>query len=457
MGFACDMKNADRLVAALCILALTPFAACTSSSKAREASPPPINAATAQPPVWRVPYSPKGGDVITQLQIVGNTVLATARAHVLEFDASSGAPRWQVSLRPDSALASQTSVFVGTQQNTVVALALGTGNVSWRTSNVCPASSTDPTPIPRLLFANGTSVLAGCAGGRLVRLDGASGRIAVARDAFSVDQYTGGAALGPDAVVVEGYSSGATTRGRVAVVRAANLKPIVVKTDATVLGLVGNTAIINDFCCNGRGQGTAPATLLRFDLATGRSAPPIDLQPEPGRLQNLGAGAYAAMVDGHLYFAFTPSLYDYGDVMQPLARPTQVADGLIAPPAFMTHGRALVQLRSQGWITSQLLDLAQRPPSVVWSRTAQSPYERAECPPEACVENQFAELVMLSGRPEDPAVIVRWDGGTAVVPNACTVFAPSGDNVVTSCLPRLLDAHGDASQYLAAFRASPPP
>jgi hypothetical protein len=436
------------------------LAACTNGSQTGDASSQPSAAPTAQPPVWRVPYAPKGGDVITQVQATGDTVVATARLHVLAFDAGTGTRLWQVSLRPENALAQDAMVFAGTEQNGVVAIALRTGAVAWRSPRVCPPATSRVPSVPYLVLVNASSVFAGCPGGRLLRIDRASGRIATARDVFSADQFTGGATLGPGAIVVEGYGTGATTVGRVAVVRAADLKPIVARSDAAVLGLVGNTMMVDDFCCLGRILDEAPAALLRVDLATGRVAPPIDLQPDPVRFgpdrRPIGAGAHAALVGGRLYLALPPALYDYGSAAQRAAKPAQVLDTLVAPPAFMTHGRALVQLRSENGITSELLDLAQRPPSVVWKRTAESPFERAECPPQACFGNQFADLVMLSGRPEDPAVIVRWDGATAVVPNGCNVFAPSGDAIVTACLPRLLDANGSAPQYLAAFKPAPP-
>jgi hypothetical protein len=304
-------------------------------------------------------------------------------------------------------------------------------------------------------------VYVGCPGGRLVRIGRSTGAIRASRDALPVDQYTDALDLGYGALAVSGFASGAMTVTRVGLVRGNDLASIVpARTDATVLGAIGDTAIIVDWCCFGRSSEAAPATIYRVNLRTGSVAAPVDLQPDAKRFtperRPLGIGAHSALSDGRLYFAIPPMLYDYGDAKRPAPKPTAVLDTLATPPEFMLQGSALVKVLRPNGATNELVDLRTRPPRVIWQRDASGPYEAAVCADLICAGRSEYDLVMLVGRPEESAWIVRWDGASAVVPSGCRTFATSAQMLVVGCRPELLDANGNAAQSIEGYAFTQP-
>lgn len=122
---------------------------------------------------------------------------------------------------------------------------------------------------------------------------------------------------GPNAIAVSGVNDGAALRNELSILRAGNLKPIVrhFMSDSTFLGVIGDRAYIDDWCCNGRADVYRPATIYSVSLKDGTESEHIDLAPDPdahpGRLQPLGQGEHNYLIGRFFYVVVGPVTYRY--------------------------------------------------------------------------------------------------------------------------------------------------
>ena len=373
------------------------------------------------------------------MKAAGDLVVATEADAVSGLDINTGVTRWRGGITAPNTVVTHDRVYAAGPHFVIAGVSLNHGLALWESQPVCSGPVSDRGPTARTLLALGNDLYVGCPKAqRLVRIDARTGKVLAARNVLPVYQFFGGMDLGHGVIAVAGASAGAVLQVHVVLVHRDDLRPLIdERTDTTVLGAVGDTAILDDWCCFGRMTVPAPATILRVDLRTGRMATPIDLQPDPKRFgpdqRPLGVGANAALVGSHLYFAIPPMLYDYGDALNPVAKPRAVFDSLVEPPVFLVNGRAFVRLRADGVITDEVVDLRSNPVREVWSRRSTSPYEQATCEATVCQPSRPGDLVILGTRPEEPALVVRWDGATAVVPSGCREFATSGQIVALGC------------------------
>jgi hypothetical protein len=129
---------------------------------------------------------------------------------------------------------------------------------------------------------SGSDIVIGCNGGRVVRIDVASGRIRAQSNEFSVEQISGIAPLSSCAFGVSGWSSGAIIVTYAEIIGCKRLNQIVPKRmDTSVLGSVSDSAVLDDMRCNGRPGVYRPATIFRADLVTGALSPEVDLTRNP--------------------------------------------------------------------------------------------------------------------------------------------------------------------------------
>jgi hypothetical protein len=122
---------------------------------------------------------------------------------------------------------------------------------------------------------------------------------------------------GPNAIAVSGYNDGAALRNELSILRAATLKPIVqhYMTDSSFLGVIGDRAYVDDWCCNGRADVYQPATIYSVSLKDGSESEHVDLAPDPdahpGRLQPLGQGEHNYLIGNYFYVVVGPVTYRY--------------------------------------------------------------------------------------------------------------------------------------------------
>lgn len=108
------------------------------------------------------------------------------------------------------------------------------------------------------------------------------------------------------------------------------LRPILHRPliDSTVLGVVGDRIYIDDWCCNGRGDVYAPATIYSISLADGEESPHTDLKPDPqfhpADQQPLGQGGDNYLIGTSFYVVVGPVTYRY-DVRDLQRAPTRLA------------------------------------------------------------------------------------------------------------------------------------
>ncbi len=121
---------------------------------------------------------------------------------------------------------------------------------------------------------------------------------------YSVESIT---AAGAHAIVASGYSDGAAMQSQLSVLDSSTLKAIVKHrmSDSTFLGVIGDRAYIDDWCCFGRPDTYAPATIYWISLRDASESERVDLAPDPqshpGNLAQLGQGEHNYM-RGHYYY-----------------------------------------------------------------------------------------------------------------------------------------------------------
>lgn len=124
-------------------------------------------------------------------------------------------------------------------------------------------------------------------------------------------------AAGRSDIAISGYNGGAFMSSALAILRADNLRPVGPKLieDSTLLGVVGDRAYIDDWCCFGRPDEYRPATIYYISLKTGSESPSIDLAPDPQahqpNSQPLGQGEHNYLIGRYLYVVVGSVTYRY--------------------------------------------------------------------------------------------------------------------------------------------------
>ncbi len=120
---------------------------------------------------------------------------------------------------------------------------------------------------------------------------------------------------GNDAIAVSGWVDGAALRSELTILHRRTLRPILQNaTDSTFLGVRGDRAYIDDWCCNGRPDVYSPATIYSVSLRNGTQSSHVDLAPDPAlhtNIQPLGQGAHNYMVGNDFYVVVGPVTYRY--------------------------------------------------------------------------------------------------------------------------------------------------
>ena len=155
-----------------------------------------------------------------------------------------------------------------------------------------------------------------CTAGTLSVLSANSGRILRGTHVpmFGVTEVV---AAGKRWLAVDGWSDGAALVNRLVILNTTTLKPVTadVITDGTFLGVIGDRAYIDDWCCNGRADQYRPATIYSISLLDGTHSVPIDLTPDPDKhpanLQPIGQGEHNYMRGHYLYVPVDNVLYRY--------------------------------------------------------------------------------------------------------------------------------------------------
>jgi hypothetical protein len=167
-----------------------------------------------------------------------------------------------------------------------------------------------------------SSIYVGCSDGKVVRLNQRMERIRARRFGLSFVNVRG---VGKDVLAVSWVEDGASLVNRLLLVNAATLRPIIDQpmSDSTLLGVIGDRAYIDDWCCNGRADVYEPATIYSISLKDGTSSERIDLAPDPqthpGSAQPLGQGEWNYLIGTHLYVVVQDTTYRYD--MRHLNRP----------------------------------------------------------------------------------------------------------------------------------------
>ncbi len=300
-------------------------------------------------PSWH--FALKAGWDVSQVRANHDSVIVGGRSGVFALDPATGRPRWQ---RNDGASAirlDEYAVFYGTRSGAIVSRRVHDGSVRWQRDGVCPAPSHGiASGGADVILGGETDLLVGCSGGRVVRVDRASGRILAMSTDFSVDQIASITSLGSCSYGVEGWSSGATIVQHAEILGCKRLNQILGEQNETpIVGSIGNVAILDDRCCFGRAGVYRPATISRVNLLTGDRSPAVDLAPEPYRYppgqRPIGQGSIAFLAGNELYLAVDHALYLYGDPRDPRPSAKRVADNFVEPPAVLGNDRLAMRLR----------------------------------------------------------------------------------------------------------------
>lgn len=208
--------------------------------------------------------------------------------------------------------------FFGRDPNGIVAVSRKSGAVAWQNSAVCSDAG-------KAAIVNGILYVA-CPE-TIAILDRSDGRIAH-KQSVGIYGFSAIAAAGRHAIVVEGWNDGAALRSDLAILDKNTLKPIVDRqmTDSTFLGVIGDRAYIDDWCCSGRADEYRPATIYSISLKDGSTTRPVDLYPQPAlhpaRMQPLGQGEHNYL-EGNYFYVVTPNYTYRYDVRNLSAPPTR--------------------------------------------------------------------------------------------------------------------------------------
>ncbi len=219
--------------------------------------------------------------------------------------------------------------FFGRDPNGIVAVRRKSGAVEWQNTSVCSAAS-------MAKIINGILYVA-CPG-TIAILDRADGRVARKR---SVGIYGFNAIVPASdrAIVLEGWNDGAALSNDIAILDRNTLQAITTlqMSDSTFLGVIGDRAYVDDWCCFGRADQYRPATIYSISLKDDSTTQPVDLYPEPdlhpARMQPLGQGERNYM-EGDYFYVVTPNYtyrYDVRDLNSPPERTVTPRNSAVNP------------------------------------------------------------------------------------------------------------------------------
>ena len=216
--------------------------------------------------------------------------------------------------------------FFGREGRGIVAVNRASAAVAWQNNSVCSVAR-KAALINEILYVACPDTIA--------ILDRANGRVAHERS-INIYGFNAIVAAGSKAVVVEGWNDGAALRNDMAILDKNTLKTIVDRpmSDSTFLGVIGDRAYIDDWCCFGRADQYRPATIYWVSLTDGSASEPIDLNPEPNlhpaRMQPLGQGA-RNYLQGDSFYVVTPNYTYRYDVRNLNAPPVRMVTPTSSP------------------------------------------------------------------------------------------------------------------------------
>ena len=368
----------DRLgLFAFAVALFATLASCSSPRAAATASPSVMESAVEEPApaseAWRYTL-PRGN--LTSIVRADDVEIVSGAFGLIALDGRSGTVRWRTTSPQGLAIVANRVLLTATTQGGVEAREIRSGGVIWRNRRVCELKANGGWPPiggASTVLAHGEDIIVGCQFGGLARLDARSGATLATTLAFEMDRVTSIVALGRCAYAVTGYGSGAYLRTYAGIVACKTLDTILPQQeDNTVLGAMGNEAIVNDMCCMGRSGVYRPATIYRVSLTTHVRTPEVDLTPEPDRYpistRPLGQGSIAALAGGTLYLFVDHAAYRYGDPRSLPSDPQRVADDFRNAPEIIDDSTALaLTQRDDGTLFYSLLRLDSTGITTVWS------------------------------------------------------------------------------------------
>jgi hypothetical protein len=311
-------------------------------------------------PLWRFAL-PADWDM-SQVRVAPGAVVVGGRSKVFALNPTSGMLRWQNDDGASAMVIENASIFYGTESGSVVFRRLRDGRLLWKRDGVCPAPS-DAAPVRPIDVAirRAADLVVGCSGGAVVQIDAASGRVRARSTKFVVYRISDIVPLGSCAYGVSGWSAGAVLMSHAEIISCNRLKTILPdRSETSILGSIGEIAVLDDTCCSGRPDVYRPATIVLANLVTGALSPEVDLTPEPARYppdqRPLGQGSSAMLRGSELYLAVDHAVYKYGDPQSLSAFPKRVADNLVGPPLILTRQLVLMRVgRANGTISDRIV------------------------------------------------------------------------------------------------------
>jgi hypothetical protein len=430
-----------RIAAAAVLLSLFLAGGCTQTGLTQQSVSSPVPSAEATPQMSRVAweFAPPIDWALAEVRVGPGVVIAGGESAVFALDENDGTLRWK---QPEGARAitfDSDSVSYATPSGRVVSRSLHKGTLRWARDAVCAASKV------LLSRRDASDLIVGCQEGRIARIDIATGRVLASTDSFSGKTIGRIVTLGSGAYGIEGWTSGAALRSWILIIDKVSLEPLMpVQTEANILGAVGETAVIEDFCCNGRPDVYRPATIFTVDLNSGYRSTEVDLRPEPDRYpadkRPIGQGSRSLLAHGRLYLAVDQSLYYFGDPRSLLNAPKRITDNLVEPPILFADGTVGLQLskpdaHSQIQVARFNDDLV----VPVWTTTEVGSfgfrYDEDEAPNVLNV---------------NPSNFFRISDGREIR-STCLIAAAGASIVVTSC-PTKMDVYLDKSRLRYAVK-----
>lgn len=425
-----------------------PRASTTGSSVA--AVPTPTIRGTAA--AWRYALPPRWD--ISQVRIGDTAVVIGGRSGVRVLEPASGRLRWQREGAASAIVLGDTAVYGGVT-GTVASRTLSGGRVLWERRAVCPrAANPAQGGGVALIVRNANDLIVGCYGGRVVRMSVASGRMfADSGSAFVAQSIADIQPLGRCAYGVSGWSSGATLREHAAILDCKRLSVIVPEQDEMqIVGAIGNIAVLDQRCCNGRPDEYRPATIARANLTNGALSLEVDLKPEPDRYpadhRPIGQGSAVLLGGTELYLVVDRTLYRYGDARALWASPQRIAAELVDFPTFLGHGLLALRLRVQGGaIDDEIVRLRNGTLEPLWSSRESRPvdfsYDGGAAPDVLSIR--------YTDGPSGRAFVRTYDGARMFVGDPCQMAGANRDMIVMICTTDTLVDNRNL-QYVAAYR-----
>lgn len=391
---------------------------------------------------------------LSQVRVGGDTVVVGGRSQVFAVNPASGRLRWEKDDGASGILIERDSVFYGTRSGAVVLRRLRDGGLRWKRDGVCPVPN-DAAPIRGVDVAIriAADLVVGCSGGSVVQIDAGSGRVRARSTAFAVDRVSEIVPLGSCAYGVTGWSSGAVIREHVAIVSCKRLKTILPqRSETSIVGSLGDVAVLDDTCCSGRPDVYRPATIVLVNLVTGTLSPEVDLTPEPARYppdqRPLGQGSVAMLEGRTLYLAVDHTLYEYGPPQSLWAAPRRLADNLVQAPLILPRRLAMTRVRNANGTTSDQVVRIRGSALETVAKISESGSTIFGYDPTSAPE------ILNVSRTDDAAnsrTFVRIDDGRRLrVEDPCQPAASDREILVMLCTTKIL-AGNRYRQYIAAY------